>query len=72
MAKTGLPYRPFHALRHSCATALLEAGVDIRYVQALMGHASIQMTSDIYGHLRPDAHIGGANKAMDAFMNGKR
>jgi integrase len=72
MAKTGMTYRPFHALRHTCASAMLEAGVDIRYVQHIMGHASIQMTSDIYGHLRPEAHVNGANKVMDAFINGKR
>ncbi len=44
-----------HALRHSCGTHLIQAGVDIRYVQAHLGHSS-PVTTEVYTHVTA-AHL---------------
>lgn len=43
-----------HMLRHTAATLLIETGVDIRFVQRLLGHASIA-TTEIYTHVSDEA-----------------
>jgi integrase len=47
------PYN-FHALRHSAASLFIEQGWTPKKVQIVMGHSSIQVTFDIYGHLFPN------------------
>ena len=44
-----------HGLRHSYVALLIAQGASPKYIQRQLGHASIQMTFDIYGHLMPDA-----------------
>lgn len=41
-----------HIFRHTYATSLYYAGIDIKTAQYLLGHASIQMTLDVYTHLK--------------------
>lgn len=40
-----------HDLRHTHASRLIEAGVDLQVIQERMGHESIKTTVDVYGHL---------------------
>jgi integrase len=54
-AKAGVDGVDLHALRHSAAVAWLEAGVHIKAVADLLGHSSIAVTGDIYGHTSDDA-----------------
>lgn len=42
-----------HALRHTLATELAEGGVPVHLTQAMLGHATSNMTLDIYTHVRP-------------------
>jgi integrase len=44
-----------HALRHAAASLWIENGMNPKRIQKLMGHATIQMTFDTYGHLFQDA-----------------
>jgi integrase len=43
--------RPFHAFRHGLATRLLQQGIPMPVVSAIVGHASISTTVDVYGHV---------------------
>ncbi len=49
--ETGVKLTP-HQLRHAYATILFEAGINDKDAQTLMGHSSINLTRDIYTHIR--------------------
>lgn len=52
--KAGLPPIRFHDLRHGSATLSLAAGVDIKIVQEMLGHATSAFTRDVYTSVVPE------------------
>lgn len=53
-----------HDLRHAFATFLLDQGKELRTVMELLGHSTIRMTADTYGHVLP-ARARNAASAID-------
>jgi len=49
--KTDLPHHCFHTLRHTHASMLIAAGVHAKVISVRLGHSSIGITMDTYGHL---------------------
>lgn len=58
----------FHDLRHTGASLLIAQGVHAKAIQERLGHSSIQITMDRYGHLMPSAYGDVAN-ALDVAYN---
>ncbi|HUI31990.1 MAG TPA: site-specific integrase [Dysgonamonadaceae bacterium] len=50
MKKLNMPSVKYHGLRHSFATQCIAAGVDVKTVSVLMGHANVSITFDLYVH----------------------
>ncbi len=54
LRKAKLRHVSFHSLRHTNASMRIQAGQNIKYISSQMGHASIKITLDTYGHLFND------------------
>ena len=65
LVKAGLDHRRIHDIRHTYASTLLHNGTPIVYVSKQLGHKSIKMTVDIYGHLIPSADRSAVNTLDD-------
>ncbi len=57
LERAGLRRFRFHDLRHTFGSFLIQNGASLAYVKEQMGHSSIQITVDTYGHLIPGANI---------------
>ena len=62
LEKAGLRRIRFHDLRHTFASLLIQNGEPLAYVKEQLGHASIKMTVDVYGHLVPGANREAINR----------
>ena len=60
-----VPRFRFHYTRHTFASLLLAQGESLHYVKEQMGHASIQTTVDVYGHLVPGSNRNAVNRLDD-------
>jgi integrase len=63
----GLQRIPFHALRHSSASALIAAGLDVVSVSRRLGHGSPAITLSVYAHMFRETDKAAA-EAIDAVM----
>jgi integrase len=62
----GFEWLRIHDMRHACATFQLAQGVEPRTVMALLGHSTIRLTIDTYGHVLPDRMHAAAEAMNDA------
>ena len=55
-----------HDLRHTYASLLIQQGESLVYIKEQLGHHSIQVTVDIYGHLVPGGNKAAVDRLDDA------
>lgn len=55
LIRAGLPHIRLHDIRHTMGAVAIRAGVPIKVLQVLMGHAHYSTTADIYAHVDPSA-----------------
>jgi integrase len=65
--QAGLDPVGLHEARHTCASVMIAAGVSIKALSEFLGHSSITITLDRYGHLLPGS-IAEAAKLLDTFL----
>ncbi len=62
LRRAKLPRIRFHDLRHTYASLLIDQGENPKYIQTQMGHSSIKITMDIYGHLMEKVNVKSASR----------
>jgi len=66
--KSGVPRVRFHDLRHTYASLLIDQDEHPKYIQVQMGHSSITMTMDTYGHLMNKVNAKSANRLAKTIL----
>jgi integrase len=69
LSRAKLPRRRFHDLRHSAASLLIAAGVELVEVSMLLGHSELRVTADLYSHLQ-QLTAATAARHMEAVLRG--
>jgi integrase len=59
-----------HDLRHRYASQLIKSGESLAYIRDQLGHHSIKVTVDIYGHLVPGANKSAVDRLDDEALKG--
>jgi integrase len=70
LRRAGLRKVRFHDLRHTYASLLIHQGEHPKYIQSQMGHSSISVTMDVYGHLMEGINVL-ATERLDATLFGE-
>jgi integrase len=65
--KAGLRGIGLHEARHTCASVMIAAGVNAKAITHYLGHSSIEVTFDLYGHLMPGSEVE-AVALIDAYL----
>ena len=68
--KAELPRWRFHDLRHASATFMLARGVSLHTVMLLLGHSTIAMTVNVYGHVAPEVQRDATEQVVAALIEG--
>jgi integrase len=68
LTKAGIRRIRFHDL-HTFASLLIQNGESLAYVKDQLGHSSIKMTVDVYGHLVPGANRAAVNRLLGLNSN---
>jgi integrase len=66
-AKAGLGHLRLHQARHAYASFMIAEGVNAKALSAFVGHSSIKVTFDLYGHLMPGTEAEAAS-LLDDFL----
>lgn len=69
LSATGLPRAGMHSLRHSAATFMLMAGLNLHQVSRYLGHSQIALTSNLYGHVLDGAMRDAAEKLQRSYSD---
>ncbi|MHC4705525.1 MAG: tyrosine-type recombinase/integrase [Planctomycetota bacterium] len=62
LRQVGLRKIRFHDLRHTYASLMIAYGEDIVRISRLLGHSSPTVTLNVYSHMLPNDHYGGADR----------